>query len=55
MTDSDAAALLGSADEVLEVVEFEDDGSASPTEDFGTEVRARSRLSIESRRSVANL
>lgn len=44
--DSDAAAALGSEDEVFDVVAF-------PRTSLGTAVSARSRLSMESSRSVA--
>jgi len=51
--DSEAAALLGSEEDVFDVVvvaESED----LPTAASGTEESARSRLSMLSRRSVAN-
>lgn len=54
--DSVAAPWLGSAEEVVDVVVVGEDVLvvAWPRAEAGTEVRARSRLSIESRRSAAN-
>lgn len=53
--DSDAAALLGSAEDVLDVTASAVPEEGLPTAASGTDESARSRLSMLSSRSVANL